>query len=228
MVPAPTKEKSAELFRGRPELLEGYRRGDSGVLAMVYELSVREVHRYLYAQLMRAGRADLAKSDVLADMLQEVFLRVFSKSARRAFRGPLFLPYANRVARNYLVDELRKRWREVPMAELPALATRESDSHGVEEDPGLLARLSRYVKGLPTPLREVYEHRFVRGATQEVARTHLGISRSTLRTREARLQRDLRREVLRAEVSDTSEAPGKFEGTVVESAALSGGSAGCR
>lgn len=188
-----------EPFQDDPPLLEGFRRGDATALAKVYELTVRDVHRYLHGQLARTGRSELAQSAAIADMLQEVFVRAFSERARQGFRGPLFLPYVTRIARNYLVDVLRKGSQEVLLDH--AVLSDAAAVQSARRDLQLLERLARYIDGLAFPLREVFEQRFVRGSSQEVARSALGITRRALRTREARLRREVRQALLRDDLA---------------------------
>lgn len=189
-----------EPFQGNPQLLQAFQRGEPRAMAEVYALTVRDVHRYLHSQLVRTGRSELSQAQVLADILQEVYVRAFAKKARQAFRGPLFLPYANRIARNYLVDELRKSPRQVSLSDAPVAALVEARASRSERDPWLLEWLARHLEGLAVPLREVFEQRFVRGSSQEMARSSLGITRRALRTREARLRREVRQALVRVEL----------------------------
>jgi RNA polymerase sigma factor (sigma-70 family) len=170
------------------DLLMAFRAGTHDGLERIYVQYAGEVRRLL-------ARHTKVADDDLADVVQEVFLRVFSPTVRTSYdEKRAFAPFLHAVARNVFVDWARRRKRErgqllnVAQADLvPDPPVIESSQFG-----GLLETAERYVQALPPDLRAVYVERFLRSRTQEAAATSLGISRQTLRTRECRLIDGLR------------------------------------
>jgi RNA polymerase sigma factor (sigma-70 family) len=189
------------IFDDDPLLLGAFRAGEDAALAAIYRGHSEAVGAHL-AMLARAtGAFELAQPSAVADLLQEVFARAFSASARRSYdeRRP-YGPYLNAIAKNCFVDLLRKRRRDL---------TREcQDPASLEQGPGardddeceraLLTVVETYVSGLSAPLRDVYEQRFAVGLTQKAACDALGISRRALRTAETHLKRGARDALLDA------------------------------
>src|SRR5689334_18639017 len=104
------------LFEDAPGLLVAFREGNPEALSTVYRHYVRAVDGYLRALARRAGTPDLCQASAVADLLQEVFIRAFSPSARLGYDGLRdFGPYLNTIARNCFIDTLRKRKVEVPL-----------------------------------------------------------------------------------------------------------------
>ncbi|HEX6767580.1 MAG TPA: RNA polymerase sigma factor [Polyangiaceae bacterium] len=184
-------------------LLEAFRRGDRNALERVYRLTIDEVERFVGARLARAGRFSGAN---LADLVQDVYLRAFSASARAGYDGERdYLPYLLTLARNVLIDWLRRGARELVDARaIEALVdpTARDPSEAELFEPELVSAAQRYVERLPPELRNVHEQRFIRAEPQKSAAQALGVSRQNLRTLERRLVDGLRRELRRAELAD--------------------------
>jgi len=191
-VPAPAPNASP--FHGAPGLLVAFREGKPQALSIVYRHYVRSVDGYLRALARRAGTPDLCQASAVADLLQEVFIRAFSPTARLAYDGLRdFGPYLNTIARNCFIDTLRKRRIEVPLG-MEELQTEQAASGELDDyDPKIVAVLESYLRQLPDPAKRVYELRFVHGRSQESACEALGVSRRSLRTAEDHLRKGLRK-----------------------------------
>ena len=186
------------LFHDVPGLLAAFREGRPDALSTVYRHYVRSVDGYLRALARRAGMPDLCQASAIADLLQEVFVRAFSPSARLAYDGLRdFGPYLNTIARNCFIDTLRKRKVEVPLG-IEELEAGDAASGLDDYDPKVVAVLEAYLRDLSTPEKRVYEMRFVDGRSQEAACEALGMSRRSLRTSEERLRKGLRKALFRA------------------------------
>jgi RNA polymerase sigma factor (sigma-70 family) len=182
------------------------RGGCPHALAMLYRRYATPTSSYLRSLAYRLGAAELAQQSVLADLVQEVFLRAFAPAARARY-SPLtgVRAYLNTIARHCLIDLLRRRRRELLVADARDLL----GSVAGWVDPWQEARdarrdllVSAYLAGLPARLGEVYEQRFVLGCSQEQASRTLGVSRRQVRTLEAHLARGLRRALSRSEVAE--------------------------
>src|SRR2546423_13639434 len=98
------------LFLQDPDLLSRFRAGEREALARVYWHYVAKVEDLVYLTLRSSDRA----SGVVADLVQEVFVKVFAARARRAYDGVRpFAPYVLTVTRNVLTDRGRLARREV-------------------------------------------------------------------------------------------------------------------
>jgi RNA polymerase sigma factor (sigma-70 family) len=189
------------LLRNDRALLAAFRDGRRAALETVYRYYVRSVDTYLRSLARGAGAPELSQASVIQDLLQDVFLRAFSGSARAAYDGQRdYAPYLKTIARNSFVDLLRKRRTELMLVteDAPLALTPEQSVEGPDSDPRVLAVLEAYVRDLSPELREVYEKRFLLGLTQDSACQMLGLSRRSLRTQEDRLRRGLRKSLLLA------------------------------
>jgi RNA polymerase sigma factor (sigma-70 family) len=186
-----------------PALLESFRRGERAALESVYRTHVDAVERFLASRLGRARRFSAMN---LADLVQEVFLRAFSPSARNSYDGARdYAPFLITVARNVLIDWLRRTAREVGAPENPeALVDAAADDPAEDElfEPELVAATRSYVEKLSPELREVHDRRFVKAEPQTSVAEALGISRQNLRTLEKKLVDGLRRELKRVSLAE--------------------------
>jgi RNA polymerase sigma-70 factor (ECF subfamily) len=176
--PEPDPHWLGEFHQGAPRVLgELYRRSFGGMLAALTPL---------------LGRADSET------VIHEVFFRLLTQaSLRQAFRGGRIDPWLGTVARNHALDYLRRARREVPSgAELAALDTRVPASWEADTQARLLVEQFRR-EVLPAKWAGVFEARFIQQLSQHEAAAALGIGRTTLAYREARVRRLLRRALLR-------------------------------
>jgi RNA polymerase sigma factor (sigma-70 family) len=142
----------------------------------------------------------LCQRSVVADLLQDIFLRAFSPTARTSYDETRpFWGYLKGIARNCFVDALRaRRHDDLDAADDSIANTVDCNLDGY--DPRIWNILQAYLLELPMTLRQVYEERFVRGRSQDASATALGLSRRQLRTNELRLRRGLRVALVRAGV----------------------------
>jgi RNA polymerase sigma-70 factor (ECF subfamily) len=183
------------------ELLAGFREGARQALERLYWQHVASIELLVQAGLRRSQQFSPAN---LADLVQEVFAKAFSKKARLAYDGERdFGPYLRQLARNTLIDWLRVRGREMTLDfdldELAEPPHSTSDAETALFPAHLVALTQRFVQDLPPELRGVHERRFLAAESQERAAEALGISRQTLRTLERRLVDGLRRQIRQAE-----------------------------
>jgi RNA polymerase sigma factor (sigma-70 family) len=183
-----------------PEFCERFRRGDPAALEEIYWTYVDLVEHVLVAgfwtkdrQVMISGEGD---PDRRADLLQEVFVRSFSETARRNFESALdYRAYLLGISRHVLVDHHRRCNRR----NLPDVSELNEDrvEDVVADDepwlvPDVVEVVDRYVRSLMPPLRGLYNARYVLGRSQREAAESLGLSRQNVRTLEERLKEGLR------------------------------------
>lgn len=104
------------------QLLARYRAGEADALERIYRHYVGQVEA-----LLRAGFTFASGGKVLRfvgyrsaferqEAIQETFIRAFSARAREGYSGlKPFAPYLLGIARNYVIDEFRRRRRELAL-----------------------------------------------------------------------------------------------------------------
>jgi RNA polymerase sigma-70 factor (ECF subfamily) len=180
-----------------------FRKGDRDALESVYREHVEFVSKTVAGTLRHFGSAGRrwnwrSVAAEVPDLVQEVFTRAFEPRSRRAFDETRpYKPYLGQIARNTVVDHLRRQGRR-PSAgdhDLVDQAAQDSiDSRGDDDfaDPQVVRLVNDYIAALPANLRQIHEALYVRGLSQRVAAASLGIGRQVLRTLEGRLREGLR------------------------------------
>jgi len=194
----------AALFEDDPVFLAAFREGRRDALERVYRTYVRAVDRTLRALAASAGQPAMVQPGVIADLLQEVFARAFSSTARRGYDGIRdFSPYLMTIARNCFADALRSSGRErlTSPEELAFALDADLPEPEITCDPKIAAALTGYIRKLPPELEKVYWQRYVLGRSQVDASAALGLSRGAFRSREEHLRNGLRKALVRAGIS---------------------------
>ncbi|MGH7584068.1 MAG: RNA polymerase sigma factor [Gemmatimonadales bacterium] len=148
-------------------------RGEAGAARALYDQHAPRVYRLAYRM---CGDRDLA-----ADMVQDVFVRVFARLDR--FRGEAaFTTWLHRVAVTTCLNTLRKvkrfQHREVALERADA-----GGGESVPGDPVLRAALERAIDGLPPPLRIALVMYAIEGYTHGEVAAALGIAEGTSKSR---------------------------------------------
>jgi RNA polymerase sigma-70 factor (ECF subfamily) len=189
-------------------LLRAFRRGDPDALESVYLEHVGEVQGWVRHALSKMGR--LTASD-LADLVQDVFVRAFSDSARSSYDGLReYVPFLITIARNRFVDWARRSGREIPGSDfLEGAIDRGATADGGGDEaspfePATVALVQSYLQSLPDELKRIHHQRFVLATPQRQAADALGISRQSLRTLEKKLIVGLHARLREAGVDETS------------------------
>ena len=142
-------------------VVERAQRGDAQAFSRLYEEYFEKIYRYI---MIRVGSRVDAE-----DLTEQVFLKVLESIASFKWRGVPFSAWLFRIARNVVIDHLRK-------AKKGSLPLSESASGGV--DPALLAekrldieQLNLALEKLTQAQREVVALRFAAGlSTAETGR----------------------------------------------------------
>ncbi len=184
-------------------LLDAFRRGERPALARVYRAHLTTVvsllrHGFQFNSGGRAMRFRGIDDPVeLEACTQEVFLRAFGDGARLRYDGLRpYSPYLSRIAKNCVIDELRRRRSALERLVGPV---EEADIPADEPlaDAALEAERARrlvrtFVEGRPTLERRYICARFEDELSLLAAARKVGISRMKARVLEARLLRSLR------------------------------------
>ena len=193
------------LFRGRPDLLARFQVGDRDALETVYRAYVAKISAIVTNGFRIAATGGAVpglgrRPADLADAVQEVFLRAFSRGARASFDGTRdFGPYVASIARNVMIDRARRCGRELLLPDVEVAAVGDAatvDPHSASvaqwEDPQVVAVANRFVAELPPDLARVHRALYIDGLSQRDAAAQLGITRQVLRTLEGKLREGLR------------------------------------
>ena len=179
------------IFKGRSDLLSGFRAGDHAALEEVYWTYVDRVEAIVrngFAQVDGAAPADIA------DVVQETFARAFADDTRLRFDGLReYGPFLWSIARHALADWWRRagRARAVPDFEALVELTEDAAPEVDAVEGPVAAAVEEYLAGLTPEVAAVHRELYVRGRSQREAAGVLGISRQSLRTLDKRLCKGL-------------------------------------
>jgi RNA polymerase sigma factor (sigma-70 family) len=189
--------------------VQGFRDGRRELLADVYRRHVDQVERIVERGFWRGGLRTRVRGVApveVPDLVQEVFARAFRDGARLSFDGRRsYSPFLAAIARNLVIDWLRRRRAELALPDDVA-DRRTEDAELPWTDEALLRVVEGYVAILPERLESVFEQRYVLGRSQTAAAAALGITRQRLRTRENKLRVGLSR-ALRAAAQRSASSP---------------------
>jgi RNA polymerase sigma-70 factor, ECF subfamily len=162
-------------------------RGGSGEVPENPDTRWQRLRGYLMGLFVRAG----AKREEAEDLAQETLARVFAKP--RHFPMPQFLvSFAEKVARNLWVDEVRRRKRRAPVHGFGepdgdfigdvcmSPSVEPSETATILED---TARLRGALEQLMPIHREVLDLVVFQGLAYEEAAARLGVPRGTIKSR---------------------------------------------
>ena len=122
------------------------------------EAAARELVERLYPLVAQVVRRHLPRREEPEDLMQEVFLKMFSRLDQ--FRGDVpFEHWVARISLNTCLDQLRRqkvrpelRWADLTEAEQAVVEGVTSETEPTEADaPQALALLNRLLKKLPEP-----------------------------------------------------------------------------
>ncbi len=187
-------------FAADRSLLDPFREGDRRVLTLVYEHYVGPLSHILRQgfSVPMAERVlhvpGLSSPSDIESAVQEVFLRAFRTAGRMGYDGERnYGNYLFRIARNWRIDEFRKRDLPVVDASFEDLAILDT-AQPVDErmvDSELEALVSRYLETVPERDAAYFRHRYEDGLAQTDAAARLGLSRIQGRRIEARVKAGL-------------------------------------
>ena len=188
-------------------LLTAFREGEREALERVYGHYAPKVAEFLRGGFGIQTRGDMVhfggfrRAFELENAVQEVFARAFSARARGGYDGLRpFTNYLFAIAKNYVVDEYRRRdaaLRRFESADGDAeLETVPAEGDGV--DPAVAAEerevtrlLGEFLTRCDEKLRRYYELRCKGQRTQDEVAAEMGLTRIQVRRIEARFRRDL-------------------------------------
>ena len=158
------------------ELVAALRGGQAGAARAIWDRHSGSVYRFLARALGPSG-------EEVEDLTQEVFLRLFARSA--AIREPAALrEFAMSVAVRVLKWELRRRWvrRRVLLTDSGELPEPAGDERQVDEEAEArhaLRRCYQILDTLTSRERAAFSLRYMEGMTMEEVAARMSVSLST-------------------------------------------------
>jgi RNA polymerase sigma-70 factor (ECF subfamily) len=169
------------------ELIARARQGDREAFADLYQRYLPMIYAYVRARVFDDHDAE--------DLAEQVFLRAFQTLSRYEGRGWPYSAFLYRIARNLLVDHIR---RSRPA--LPVEAAEEHPDPGQSADEALIQReerrrLQQALERLPADYQEVIRLRLLLSLPTATAAHWLGRSEGAVRVLLYRAMQALRREL---------------------------------
>jgi RNA polymerase sigma-70 factor (ECF subfamily) len=161
-------------------LVKNASRGDEGAAAALFDAYYPRVYRYAAARLGAGPSAEDAASETFAKVVREL--------GRFKWRGAGFEGWLFRIARNVIVDTLRRMGKETPVGD--AIAPDETSREGLPETAVVnlesAAELRALLDRLPAEQREVLLLRF--GAGLDTNETGRAMDRNANAVRQLQLR----------------------------------------
>ncbi len=155
------------------ELIERIARRDHGAFEELYRRYARTVLGLAVRRIGDRGRAE--------DATQEAFAAIWRSASRFDRRRGPGAPWLFTVARNAIIDGLRRT--PEPAAETPDTPSADPDPPGAAEAGWEAWQVHRALEGLPDGERRVIELAYWGGLSQSEVADYLGIPLGTVKTR---------------------------------------------
>ena len=150
-------------MQNEQEIVQRAQKGDRDALARLYEINFDKIYRYIIARVYNREEAE--------DMTQQVFVKAFESITAFRWRGTPFTAWLFRIARNLVIDNVRKKKNINTVSLEEVVLTSNSDPQREVENKFDIERVNRATKKLTDAQREVISLRFAGGlAIAEVAR----------------------------------------------------------
>ncbi|MFH1087496.1 MAG: sigma-70 family RNA polymerase sigma factor [Chloroflexota bacterium] len=162
-----------EGFAHEEGLVRQAKDGSQEAFAQLYEKHFDQIYRYIYFRLRQPEAEDLA---------QDVFIRAYQALPTYDWRGVPFTAWLYRIARNALIDHVRRRKKQASLS-LDEVRVSSGDNPELLAERNMeVAELLKAVEKLPDAQREVISLRF--GAQYSIAEAAraLGKSEGTIKS----------------------------------------------
>ena len=206
------------IFQNNRALLDRFRAGDKAALSEVYFFYINEIEGLIRSGHKTPNAFFIRDLDKQQDLVQEIFIRAFSKPARTAFDGLRpYKPYLLSIAKNVIIDYLRRLPKEALGFSLNdgddeqlinayssgiirdiETESRESGVHWER----CLSVSKDYVASLSETQQRFIELRFRQEMPQLLVAKSLKMTRWKVRALEKKIQAGLKKYLIRAKLID--------------------------
>jgi RNA polymerase sigma factor (sigma-70 family) len=196
------------MLTDRPTL-ERFRAGDREVLGEVYRTFAPDIGKMArFGFSFRSGTEvhrfyGFTQAFEQQDLVQEVFIRAFSESARMSYDGLTpYESYLKGILRNLVIDEARRRRAALNAFGGPG-GSQVSEEHlerapSADDNPEVATHNKRvrdamagFVETLPVREQRLVQLRWIEGKNQDEVAKKMKVSRQTVRTLEGRVRKRL-------------------------------------
>ena len=169
------------------KLVESAAGGDFEAFGELYSIYIAPIYRYVFYQVKDKMTAE--------DITEEVFVKAWRAIGSCKGRGQTFSPWLYRIAHNHLIDDFRRRRKQlsIEVEMVVKVSTPELEVEGGLERQELLG----VITCLPQNQRQVIILKFIEGLDNREIGQIMGKSQGAIRILQMRALATLRRELSR-------------------------------
>lgn len=158
--------------------------GNQDAYKKLYNLYAVPLYRYIYMRLRDSRDAE--------DLLQDVFIKMYTRLDSLVVDDRGLLPYMYTIARNLTIDHIRKKNLEVTSDKLEFVADLTQNPQEVAEKVETEKYIERLFLRLPPDVREVMTLRYISGLSNNEISQIVDKSEESLRQIQSRAIKSLR------------------------------------
>lgn len=147
-----------------PSLVQAAQAGDSEAFSKIYS--------HYYPRVFRYTASRLRNDEVAADITQDAFFKILKNIGSFQYRGIPFGAWVFRIARNEVINELRRYKSQFTTTQLTENLADSADVENEVETDVLFELIAREIDSLPPQQRETVKKRFIEDlSVEETAQT---------------------------------------------------------
>ncbi len=134
-------------------LVEKAARGDVEAFGEIYSIYLDRIFRYVFYQVRNRATAE--------DLTEEIFVKAWESISKFRWKGPPFVAWLYRIARNHIIDYFRTKKQEETLDE--GLLSDDKDPEQETGDRQMQRVLSAAISTLPRQQRQIIILKFIEG-----------------------------------------------------------------
>lgn len=134
-------------------LVEKAARGDIGAFGEIYSIYLDRIFRYVFYQVKNRATAE--------DLTEEIFVKAWESISKFRWKGPPFVAWLYKIARNHIIDYFRTNRQQEILDE----ETLSDDKNPEQEADNrqMQSVLSKAISDLPQQQRQIIVLKFIEG-----------------------------------------------------------------